>query len=63
MRSLFAELARQAAASARREVEAYAREIPEFASLDTDARARAETLEYAVWLRRRTLELARTTPR
>ncbi|MEU2561114.1 helix-turn-helix domain-containing protein [Streptomyces longispororuber] len=58
MRSLFAELARQAAASARREVEAYAREIPEFASLDTDARARAETLEYAVWLRRRTLELA-----
>ncbi|MEV0444851.1 helix-turn-helix domain-containing protein [Streptomyces spectabilis] len=58
MGSLFAELARQAANSARREVEAYAREIPEFASLDADARARAETLEYAVWLRRRTLELA-----
>ncbi|WP_030684605.1 PucR family transcriptional regulator [Streptomyces sp. NRRL B-1347] len=58
MGSLFAELARRAANSARREVEAYAREIPEFASLDADARARAETMEYAVWLRRRTLELS-----
>ncbi|MEW2527930.1 helix-turn-helix domain-containing protein [Streptomyces sp. NPDC047071] len=58
MGSLFAELARQAASSARREVETYAREIPEFASLDADTRARAQTLEYAVWLRRRTLELS-----
>lgn len=58
MGSLFAELARQAANSARREVETYTREIPEFASLGADTRARAETLEYAVWLRRRTLELS-----
>ncbi|WP_405658912.1 PucR family transcriptional regulator [Streptomyces sp. RK9] len=60
MGDLFAELARRASSSARREVDAYAREIPEFGILDTDARARAETLEYAVWLRRRTGELAPT---
>ncbi|MGW1956090.1 PucR family transcriptional regulator [Streptomyces sp. NPDC001920] len=58
MGSFFAELARQASANARREVEAYAREIPEFGFLDTDSRARAETLEYALWLRRRTVELS-----
>lgn len=58
MGSFFAELARQASANARREVEAYAREIPEFGFLDTNSRARAETLEYALWLRRRTVELS-----
>lgn len=58
MGNLFAELARQASANARREVEAYAREIPEFGFLDTNSRARAETLEYALWLRRRTVELS-----
>lgn len=58
MGSLFAELARRASANARREVEAYAREIPEFGVLDTNPRARAETLEYALWLRRRTIELS-----
>ncbi|MET9678714.1 PucR family transcriptional regulator [Streptomyces coeruleorubidus] len=58
MGSFFAELARQASANARREVEAYAREIPEFGYLDTNSRARAETLEYALWLRRRTVELS-----
>lgn len=58
MGSLFAELARQASANARREVEAYTREIPEFGFLDTNSRARAETLEYALWLRRRTVELS-----
>ncbi|MFF7264547.1 PucR family transcriptional regulator [Streptomyces sp. NPDC008159] len=58
MGSLFAELARQASTNARREVETYAREIPEFAILDTNRRARAETLDYAVWLRRRTVELS-----
>ncbi|GGR83375.1 transcriptional regulator [Streptomyces aureoverticillatus] len=58
MGSLFAELARRASAGARREVETYAREIPEFGRLDADPRARAEALEYAVWLRRRTLELS-----
>ncbi|MFD9907349.1 PucR family transcriptional regulator [Streptomyces sp. NPDC059063] len=60
MGSLFAELARKAAMNARREVETYAREIPEFALLDANPRARAETLEYAVWLRHRTNELAPT---
>lgn len=61
MGDLFAELARRASSSARREVDAYAREIPEFGILDTDPRARAETMEYAVWLRRRTSELAPTS--
>ncbi|WP_087887746.1 PucR family transcriptional regulator [Streptomyces alboflavus] len=60
MGDLFAELARRASSSARREVDAYAREIPEFGILDTDPRARAETMEYAVWLRHRTSELAPT---
>ncbi|MFD9204336.1 PucR family transcriptional regulator, partial [Streptomyces anthocyanicus] len=58
MGSLFAELARQASANARREVETYVREIPELGSLDANSRARSETLEYSVWFRRRTLELA-----
>ncbi|MGW0868015.1 PucR family transcriptional regulator [Streptomyces sp. NPDC002611] len=58
MGSLFAELARQASTNARREVETYTREIPEFGFLDKDSRARAETLEHAMWLRRRTVELA-----
>ncbi|WP_101392108.1 CdaR family transcriptional regulator [Streptomyces sp. TLI_146] len=58
MGSLFAELARQASANARREVEAYVREIPELGLLDASPRDRAETLEYALWLRRRTNELA-----
>ncbi|PSM41872.1 hypothetical protein C6Y14_19325 [Streptomyces dioscori] len=58
MGSLFAELARQASANARREVETYVREIPELRSLDLNSRARSETLEYSVWFRRRTLELA-----
>jgi hypothetical protein len=58
MGSLFAELARQASTNARREVETYAREIPELGSLDTNSRARAETLEYSLWFRHRTVELA-----
>ncbi|GAA4311033.1 helix-turn-helix domain-containing protein [Streptomyces venetus] len=58
MGSLFAELARQASTNARREVETYTREIPEFGFLDEDSWARAETLEHAMWFRRRTIELA-----
>ncbi|OQR65503.1 hypothetical protein B6E66_02880 [Streptomyces maremycinicus] len=58
MGSLFAELARQATANARREVETYVREIPELGSLELNSRARDETLDYAVWFRRRTIELA-----
>ncbi|MFF7936447.1 MULTISPECIES: helix-turn-helix domain-containing protein [unclassified Streptomyces] len=58
MGSLFAELARQASANARREVETYTREIPEFGFLVKDPRARVDTLEHAMWLRRRTVELS-----
>ncbi|MFK4104509.1 PucR family transcriptional regulator [Streptomyces sp. NPDC019531] len=58
MGSLFAELARQASTNARREVETYTREIPEFGFLDKDPRARAEALEHALWFRRRTVELS-----
>lgn len=58
MGSLFAELARRASTNAHREVETYVREIPELGSLDTSSRARAETMEYSVWLRRRTVALA-----
>ncbi|GAA3907756.1 helix-turn-helix domain-containing protein [Streptomyces lacrimifluminis] len=58
MGSLFAELSRRASANARREVETYAREIPELGSLDTSPRIRDETMEYSLWLRRRTVELA-----
>ncbi|WP_189893173.1 PucR family transcriptional regulator [Streptomyces xantholiticus] len=58
MGSLFAELTRQASTNARREVETYTREIPEFGFLDKDPRARAETLEHSMWFRRRTVELS-----
>ncbi|GAB2785689.1 PucR family transcriptional regulator [Streptomyces daliensis] len=58
MGSLFAELTRQASANARREVETYTREIPEFEFLDKDPRARAETLEHSMWFRHRTVELS-----
>ncbi|MFE9647401.1 PucR family transcriptional regulator [Streptomyces sp. NPDC006365] len=58
MGNLFAELARQASTNARREVETYTREIPEFGFLDRDPRAWAETLEHSMWLRRRTVELS-----
>ncbi|MFJ8630773.1 PucR family transcriptional regulator [Streptomyces sp. NPDC093568] len=58
MGSLFAELARQAPTNARREVDAYMTEIPEFRSWETKPTAKAETMEYSVWLRRRTIELS-----
>ncbi|MGW0574896.1 PucR family transcriptional regulator [Streptomyces sp. NPDC002920] len=58
MGSLFLELSRQAAANARREVEAYTREIPELEILGRSRRARDETMEYSVWLRRRTIDLS-----
>ncbi|QKV97178.1 helix-turn-helix domain-containing protein [Streptomyces sp. NA02950] len=58
MGSLFTELARQASTNARREVETYTREIPEFGFLDKDSQARAETLEHSMWFRRRTVELS-----
>ncbi|MBI0298313.1 helix-turn-helix domain-containing protein [Streptomyces sp. PRKS01-29] len=55
---LFAELARRTLDDARHEVEVYGREIPEYRFVEHDGRRRAEALDYAVWLRRRTLELA-----
>lgn len=58
MGSLFAELARRASTNARREVETYTQEIPEFGFLDKDPRARARTLDHALWFRRRTVELS-----
>ncbi|MGW3291425.1 PucR family transcriptional regulator [Streptomyces sp. NPDC001002] len=58
MGNLFAELARQATTNARREVDAYLHEIPEFRSWETNPRVKAETMDYSVWLRRRTIELS-----
>ncbi|MGW0707521.1 PucR family transcriptional regulator [Streptomyces sp. NPDC002643] len=58
MGSLFAELALRATTNARREVETYVREIPEFGVLNANPRAMAQMLEYAVWFRRRTVELS-----
>ncbi|WP_063729252.1 PucR family transcriptional regulator [Streptomyces sp. RTd22] len=55
---LFAELARRTLDDARHEVEVYGREIPEYRFVEDDGRLRAEALDYAVWLRHRTLELA-----
>ncbi|MGW2330397.1 PucR family transcriptional regulator [Streptomyces sp. NPDC001700] len=55
---LFAALSRRTLDDARHEVEVYGREIPEYRFVEDDGRLRAEALEYAVWLRRRTLELA-----
>lgn len=56
MGHLFAELGKRLEDNARREIEVYRDELPEFRALRGDAHAR--TLEYAVWLRRRTNELA-----
>ncbi|WP_413098875.1 PucR family transcriptional regulator [Streptomyces sp. Inha503] len=55
---LFAELARRTLDDARHEVEVYGQEIPEYRFVEQDGRRRAEALDYAVWLRRRTLDLA-----
>ncbi|TMU99668.1 PucR family transcriptional regulator [Streptomyces sp. DASNCL29] len=55
---LFAELARRTLDDARHEVEVYGQEIPEYRFVEHDGRRRAEALDYAVWLRRRTLDLA-----
>ncbi|MGW7692150.1 PucR family transcriptional regulator [Streptomyces asiaticus] len=55
---LFAELARRTLDDAHHEVEVYGQEIPEYRFVEHDGRRRAEALDYAVWLRRRTLDLA-----
>ncbi|WP_410643470.1 PucR family transcriptional regulator [Amycolatopsis sp. lyj-346] len=57
MRSLLAELGKRADANARAELEAYERELPEYRLRAGDPRSRAETLDYAVWFRRHTVEL------
>lgn len=58
MGNLFAKLVRQVEANAWRAVEVYRREIAEYHVLERDERARAEALDYTLWLRRRTVELA-----
>ncbi|MGW4058136.1 PucR family transcriptional regulator [Amycolatopsis sp. NPDC004747] len=57
MSSLLAELRKRADANARAELEAYERELPDYRVRAEDPRSRAETLDYAVWFRRHTVEL------
>ncbi|PJE95416.1 hypothetical protein CUT44_23455 [Streptomyces carminius] len=58
MGTLFGELRRRAGRNARREIETYEREVPEYRAMSNDPRAREETLSHSVWLRLRTVELA-----
>ncbi|WP_067467755.1 PucR family transcriptional regulator [Actinomadura macra] len=59
MGDLFGSLTRQVDANARRAVEVYARELPEYRTMAAGDREYADLLEFAVLLRRRTAELAR----
>ena len=59
MGDLLSALARRVDANARNEVRAYIREFPEYRTEAAQPSARAEMLEYAVWSRRRTVELVR----
>jgi hypothetical protein len=58
MGSLFRVWGQQIADNARRAVEAYQEELVEYRDLATDRRLRTETVDFAVFLRRRTVELA-----
>nr|MDT0659090.1 helix-turn-helix domain-containing protein [Micromonospora sp. DSM 115978] len=58
MGSLFQMWRRQITDNARRAVDAYQEELLEYRDLATDPRLRAETIDFAVFLRRRTVELA-----
>ncbi|WP_405539240.1 helix-turn-helix domain-containing protein [Streptomyces sp. NBC_00075] len=58
MGNLFTKLLRQLDSNARHATDVYRREVPEYQVLERDARSRREALEYSVWLRRRTVELA-----
>lgn len=53
---------KQADANALAELDGYERVFPEHRALAADRRSRAETLDYAVWFRRRTVELTRPPP-
>ncbi|WP_410606730.1 PucR family transcriptional regulator [Amycolatopsis sp. lyj-109] len=57
MSGLLDELRKRADANARAELDAYERELPEYRIRAGDPRSRAETLDYAVWFRRHTVEL------
>ncbi|HEV2779721.1 MAG TPA: helix-turn-helix domain-containing protein [Actinophytocola sp.] len=59
MSDLLSLLRRRVDANAREEVSAYIREFPEYRRKAARAHARAEMLDYAVWSRRRTIELVR----
>ncbi|EMD23641.1 hypothetical protein [Amycolatopsis azurea] len=48
---------KRADANALAELGVYEREFPEHRALASNRRSRAETLDYAVWFRRRTVEL------
>ncbi|MGW3649615.1 PucR family transcriptional regulator [Streptomyces sp. NPDC000878] len=58
MGNLFTKLLRQLDSNARHATDVYRREVPEYQVLERDGRSRREALEYSVWLRRRTVELA-----
>lgn len=58
MGNLFTKLLRQLDNNARHATEVYRREVPEYQVLERDARSRTQALEYSVWLRRTTVELA-----
>ncbi|MCX4906910.1 CdaR family transcriptional regulator [Streptomyces sp. NBC_00878] len=58
MENLFAKLMKRVDANAHHAVDVYRREINEYHVLERDMRSRAEALDYTVWLRRRTVELA-----
>ncbi|MEU6225591.1 helix-turn-helix domain-containing protein [Streptomyces sp. NPDC047042] len=58
MGNLFRTLLRQLDSNARHATGVYRREVAEYEVLERDVRARAEALEYSVWLRRKTIDLA-----
>jgi hypothetical protein len=57
MSGLLSVLRRRLEVNARAEVGAYSREFPEYAREAANPRGRAEMLDYAVWTRRRTIDL------
>ncbi|UJW30632.1 helix-turn-helix domain-containing protein [Saccharothrix sp. AJ9571] len=59
MSDLFGLLEKRAEANARAEVVAYAREIPDYRREAADPRGHAAMLDYAIWMRRHTVEMTR----
>ncbi|HVQ92286.1 MAG TPA: helix-turn-helix domain-containing protein [Mycobacteriales bacterium] len=58
MAALFRKLSRRVGANAQHAVDLYLAELPDFSRVTTDARGRAQMLEFAVLLRQRTADLA-----